>query len=236
MSLVAVPTYLWARRIASPPWAVAAAAIVLDGSGVPLRGLPDDGAADADDRHRRAARDGAGARAALDVALRRLPRLGDRRGSRPAAGARPAARLPPRSADRRGRGARPRAAAAARTARRASRSRVSVLAAAAVALTGGELSSRRLLGAYTPIGEETGVVSDRLGEIAWHLLDLAILGLGVAALATAALAAQRARGSRARPGAPRVRLGHARLPRVPRRPGRACSPPCSSATSRSATW
>jgi len=53
--------------------------------------------------------------------------------------------------------------------------------------TGEELSVRRLLGAYTPVGEATGVGADRFGEVAWHAFDVAVLGLGVAVLAASVL-------------------------------------------------
>lgn len=187
MSLVAVPTYLWARRIASPPWAVAAAAIVLTAPAFHYAGflmtepltlttvtvslLAMAQALERPSTWRYGVFLGwATAAAAVRLqALVLLPAfllaaLIDAAAARDRSRLRPLVRLG--------------ALAVA----------VSVLAASVVVLTGGELSSRRLLGAYTPIGEETGVVSDRLGEIAWHLLDLGILGLGVAALATAALA------------------------------------------------
>lgn len=67
---------------------------------------------------------------------------------------------------------------------------VVVLGVAGIAALTGDLSSRRLLGAYTPLGEETAAVAGRFGEIAWHAFGIAVLGLGVTALATAALAAQ----------------------------------------------
>jgi hypothetical protein len=53
---------------------------------------------------------------------------------------------------------------------------------------GGELSTRRLLGAYTPVGEATGVGRERLQEVVWHAFDVSVLGLGATLLATAALA------------------------------------------------
>lgn len=62
------------------------------------------------------------------------------------------------------------------------------LVVGAIAAGGEELSTRRLLGAYTPIGDATGVGADRLGEIAWHAFDVSVLGLGVTVLAFAALA------------------------------------------------
>ena len=65
---------------------------------------------------------------------------------------------------------------------------VTAAVVAVVALAGGELSSRRLLGAYTPIGEGAPVESGT-DAVAWHTFDVALLGLGVSALAFAALAA-----------------------------------------------
>ena len=62
------------------------------------------------------------------------------------------------------------------------------IVAGAVLAAGGELSSRRLLGAYTPVGEAGAVQGDRLDEVAWHAFDLSLLGLGVTVLATAAVA------------------------------------------------
>jgi hypothetical protein len=62
------------------------------------------------------------------------------------------------------------------------------LVALAILATGGELSVRGLLGAYTPVGEAAGVGADRLDEVAWHAFDVSVLGLGVAVLAAAALA------------------------------------------------
>lgn len=187
MSLVAVPTYLWARRIASPRWALAAAAIVLTAPAFHYAGflmtepltltivtvalLAMAQALERPSTWRYGVFLGwATAAAAVRLqALVLLPAfllaaLIDAAAARDRARLRPLVRLG--------------ALAVA----------VPVLAAVVVRLAGGELSSRRLLGAYTPIGEETGVVSDRLDEIAWHLLDLAVLGLGVAALATVALA------------------------------------------------
>jgi hypothetical protein len=62
------------------------------------------------------------------------------------------------------------------------------LVVVAILAAGEELSVRRLLGAYTPVGEATGVGADRLDEIAWHAFDVSVLGLGVTVLAAAALA------------------------------------------------
>ncbi len=55
---------------------------------------------------------------------------------------------------------------------------VSGAVAAVIVLTGGELSSRRLLGAYTPVGQAGAAAEDRFDEIAWHAFDVAVLGLG----------------------------------------------------------
>ena len=66
---------------------------------------------------------------------------------------------------------------------------VTVVVGIVVGLAGGELSSRRLLGAYTPIGEGAPVESGP-DAIGWHAFDVALLGLGLTVLATAALAAR----------------------------------------------
>ena len=58
----------------------------------------------------------------------------------------------------------------------------------AIVATGGELSSRRLLGAYTPVGEAGAVAGDRLQEVLWHAFAVAVLGLGATAIATAVVA------------------------------------------------
>jgi hypothetical protein len=52
----------------------------------------------------------------------------------------------------------------------------------------GELSAESVLGAYTPVGESTGVDAARLSAVAWHALDIAILGLAIPVLAIAVLA------------------------------------------------
>lgn len=65
---------------------------------------------------------------------------------------------------------------------------VTVVVAVVAFLAGGDLSSRRLLGAYTPIGEGAPVESGS-EAIAWHAFDVAALGLGVGILALVALAA-----------------------------------------------
>ena len=58
----------------------------------------------------------------------------------------------------------------------------------AIVATGGELSSRRLLGAYTPVGEAGVVAGGRLQEVLWHAFAIAVLGLGATAIATAVVA------------------------------------------------
>jgi len=58
----------------------------------------------------------------------------------------------------------------------------------AIVATGGELSSRRLLGAYTPVGEAGVVAGGRLQEVLWHAFAIAVLGLGASAIATAVVA------------------------------------------------
>jgi 4-amino-4-deoxy-L-arabinose transferase-like glycosyltransferase len=57
-----------------------------------------------------------------------------------------------------------------------------------VLATGGELTRRSVLGAYTPIGESAPVAGRGFGEILWHGFDVAVLGLGLPVLAFAALA------------------------------------------------
>ena len=64
---------------------------------------------------------------------------------------------------------------------------VVVLVSAGVVATGGELTRRSILGAYTPVGESAPVAGEGLGEIVWHAFDVAVLGLGLPALAFAAL-------------------------------------------------
>ncbi len=68
--------------------------------------------------------------------------------------------------------------------------------------TGGELSRRSILGAYTPVGESAPVAGEGLGEVVWHAFDVAVLGLGLPVLAFAALAARVFSG---RDGDPRLR-------------------------------
>jgi hypothetical protein len=64
-----------------------------------------------------------------------------------------------------------------------------VVVAIAIVATGGELSMRRLLGAYTPVGEAgTAAAGDRVDEVLWHAFAVAVLGLGATAVATAVVA------------------------------------------------
>ena len=187
MSLVAVPTYAWARRVASTWWAVAAAALVLAAPAFHYAGflmtepltltvvtvaLLMLARALEQPTMWRYGVFVAWATAAAAVRLQALVLL-------PAFLL--AAVLDSLAARDRGR-LRPllwfAALALAATA----------VVAIAVVATGGELSSRRLLGAYTPVGEAGAVKGDRLDEVAWHAFDVAVLGLGVTVLATAALA------------------------------------------------
>ncbi len=71
-SLVAVPTYRWARRLGSARWADRCRGADARGARAALRGLPDDGAADVDRRHGRAPRARTRGRGAVDVAVRGL--------------------------------------------------------------------------------------------------------------------------------------------------------------------
>ena len=79
---------------------------------------------------------------------------------------------------------------------------VVVLVGVIVLATGGELSRRSILGAYTPVGESAPVAGEGLGEVVWHAFDVAVLGLGLPVLAFAALAARVFSG---RDGDPRLR-------------------------------
>ena len=65
---------------------------------------------------------------------------------------------------------------------------VAVIVAGIVVARGGELSAENVLGAYTPLGETSGVGSDRVVAVLWHAFDIAILGLALPVLAIAALA------------------------------------------------
>ena len=148
------------------------------------------------------------------MALRRLRRMDDGRGGRPTAGPRHPPRLPRRGRDRRARGTRSPSPATARRSGRGCRPGRRRSSSAGVVATGGELTRRSILGAYTPVGESAPVAGEGLGEIVWHAFDVAVLGLGLPALAFAALA--RARVHRRDPD-PRLRafvstaLGYAAL-------------------------
>ena len=187
MSFVAVPTYLWARRIASAWWAVAAAALVLASPLLHYAGflmtepltltvvtvaLLMLARALEEPSMWRYGVFVAWATAAAAVRLQALVLL-------PAfllaavidsVAARDRTRL------------RPLLWFGAFAAAAAGLVVVAVLAA------GGELSTRRLLGAYTPVGEATGVGGERLQEVVWHAFDVSVLGLGATVLASAALA------------------------------------------------
>ncbi len=67
---------------------------------------------------------------------------------------------------------------------------VVAIVAVAVVGSGGELSRRSILGAYTPLGESAPVGAHGIPQILWHAFDVAVLGLGVPALALSALAAR----------------------------------------------
>ena len=189
MSLVAVPTYVWAKRLATPGWALAAAAITLTAPAFhyagflmtePLTLL------------------------VVTVALLMLARALEEPSTwrygvfvawtTAAAAVRlqavvllpafvVAAVLDAVAARDRGR-LRP-------LVRLALASAAVVVAVALVALaTGGELSRRSIFGAYTPVGESAPVAGEGIGEILWHAFDVGVLGLGLPVLAFAALAAR----------------------------------------------
>jgi hypothetical protein len=189
MSLVAVPTYFWARRLTSTTWALAAAALVLTAPALHYSGflmtepLTLTVVTFALFALARALEEPSTWRygvflgwATVAAAVRLqalvllpaflLAALIDAGSARDRARLRPIVRLG--------------ALAVA----------VSAVAALAVLVAGGEISSRRVLGAYTPLGEQAPVASGQLDEIAWHAFDVAALGLGVAALATAVLVAR----------------------------------------------
>ena len=187
MSLAAVPTYLWARRIASAWWAVAAAALVLASPLLQYAGflmtepltltvvtvaLLMLARALEEPTMWRYGVFVAWATAAAAVRLQALVLLPafvlaavidsvaarDRTRLRPLLGFAALAAL------------------------------ASGLVVVAMLATGEDLSTRRLLGAYTPVGEGTDVGADRVNEVAWHAFDLSVLGLGATVLALAALA------------------------------------------------
>jgi len=189
MSLVAVPTYVWARRLATPRWAVAATAITLAAPALHYAGflmtepltlvvvtaaLLMLARALEEPSSWRYGVFVAWTTAAAAVRLQALVLLPaflvaavvdalaarDRRRLRPLVGLGALAVL------------------------------VVVLVSAIVLATGGELTRRSVLGAYTPVGESAPVAGQGLGEILWHAFDVAVLGLGLPVLAFAALAAR----------------------------------------------
>lgn len=189
MSLVAVPTYLWARQLASTRWALAAAGLVLAAPALhysgflmtePLTLTVVTAALLALARSLEQPstwRYGvflAWATAAAAVRLQALVLLPaflaaaliDAAVARDRARLRPLLRLGALAVG------------------------VTLVAGLIVVVSGGELSSERLLGAYTPLGDRPPIAAGRLDEIAWHAFDLAVLGLGLGALAIAALAAR----------------------------------------------
>ena len=187
-SLVAVPTYLWARRIASMRWSLAAAALVLMAPALHYAGflmtepltltvvtaslLAMARALEAPSMWRYGvfAAWATGAAAVRLQALVLLPAflvaaLIDAGVARDRARLRPLVLLGAVAVG------------------------VTLAVGAIVVLTGGELSLRRVLGAYTPIGAGAQVESGP-AAIGWHAFDVALLGLGLTVLATAALAAR----------------------------------------------
>lgn len=187
MSLVAVPTFAWTRRIASTRWAIAAAALVLTTPALHYAGflmtepltltvvtaaLFTLARAIEEPSMWRYGVFVAWATAAAAVRLQALVLL-------------PAfllAALIDALAARDRTRLRPLLWFGALTAAAA------VIVAVAIVAGGGELSSRRLLGAYTPVGEAGTAAGERVDEVLWHAFGIAVLGLGVTALATAVVA------------------------------------------------
>ena len=186
-SLVAVPTYRWARRLASTGWAIAAAAITLAAPALHYAGflmtepltltvvtaaLLALARAVEEPTTWRYGIFAAWATAAAAVRLQALVLLPaflvavalDAVAARERSRLRPLAWL---------------AGVAAL---------VALAVGALVVVRGGELSAESVLGAYTPIGESSGVDSDWMVAILWHAFDVAILGLAIPVLAIAALA------------------------------------------------
>ena len=186
-SLVAVPTYRWARRLASTGWAIAAAAITLAAPALHYAGflmtepltltvvtaaLLALARAVEEPTTWRYGIFAAWATAAAAVRLQALVLLPafliavalDAVAARDRSRLRPLAWL---------------AGVAAL---------VALAVGALVVVRGGELSAESVLGAYTPIGESSGVDSDWMVAILWHAFDVAILGLAIPVLAIAALA------------------------------------------------
>ena len=186
-SLVAVPTYRWARRTASTAWAVAAAALTLAAPALHYAGflmtepLTLTVVTAALLALARAVEEpitwrygvfAAWATAAAAVRLQALVLLPaflvavalDALAARDRARLRPLAWL----------------------------AGVSLLVAVGVgvllALRDGGFSTESVLGAYTPVGDSAAVDRGGLTEILWHALDIAIIGLVLPVLAIAALA------------------------------------------------
>jgi hypothetical protein len=201
MSLVAVPTFVWARRLATPRWALAAAAITLAAPALHYAGflmtepltlvvvtvaLLMLARALEEPSTWRYGVFIAWTTAAAAVRLQALVLVPaflvaavlDAVGARDRSRLRPLVGLGLVSA------------------------LVIVLVGAIALATGGELSRRSIFGAYTPVGESAPVAGEGLGEIVWHAFDVAVLGLGLPALAFAALAARSFSG---RDGDPRLR-------------------------------
>lgn len=189
VSLVAVPTYRWARRMASAGWAVAAAALTLTAPALHYAGflmtepltltvvtaalLALARAVEEPTTWRYGSFAG-WATAAAAVRLQALVLLPafllavalDALAARERARLRPLLQLAAVSA------------------------LVAIVIGLLIVLRDGELSAESVLGAYTPVGESTGVDQERLLEVVWHALDVAILGLAIPVLAIAALAQQ----------------------------------------------
>ena len=189
MSLVAVPTYLWARRLATPGWALAAATITLAAPAFhyagflmtePLTFLVVTVALLALARALEEPstwRYGvfvAWTTAAAAVRLQALVLL-------------PAFVLAACST----RSPRATGGASARSPDSASRRRRwSSSSPWSRSRRAASLSRRSIFGAYTPVGESAPVSGEGLGEILWHAFDVGVIGLGLPVLAFAALAAR----------------------------------------------
>ena len=170
MSLVAVPTYVWTRRLATPRWAVAAAAITLAAPALHYAGflmtepltlvvvtvaLLMLARALEEPTSWRYGVFVAWTTAAAAVRLQALVLL-------PAFLV--AALIDALAARDRGR-LRPLLWLGAVALL------VVTLVSAVVVATGGELTRRSILGAYTPVGESAPVAGEGLGEILWHAFD-----------------------------------------------------------------
>ena len=187
MSLVAVPTFAWTRRVATTGWAIAAAALVLTTPALHYAGflmtepltltvvtaaLYMLARAIAEPSMWRYGVFVAWATAAAAVRLQALVLL-------------PAFLL---AAVIDSLAARDRARLRPLLSFGAFAAFAAIVVGIAIVATGGELSSRRLLGAYTPVGEAGVVAGGRLQEVLWHAFAIAVLGLGASAIATAVVA------------------------------------------------